>query len=121
MSLDTKRFRTLLEERRAQVVGAVDGVNHTGSLEEELGELVSSSADNHLADTATETYQRELDEGLEEDARNMLAEIDAALARIDDGTYGRCEVCGREIPGERLEAVPWARLCIDDQRKQEAG
>ena len=119
MTVDTKRFRSLLEERRSQVTDAIEGAHHEGSLEDETGELVSSSADNHLADTASETYQRELDEGLEDDAREMLAEIDAALGRIDAGTYGVCEVCGREIGEERLEAVPHARLCIDDQRKQE--
>ena len=43
---------------------------------------------------------------------------EAALGRIDDGTYGKCAVCGRQIPDERLEAVPWATLCIDDARKQ---
>ena len=81
---------------------------------------MSSSADNHLADTASETYERELDEGLEEDAREQLREVEAALARIEAGEYGTCEVCGKEIPDERLEAVPWTTLCIDDARRQAA-
>ena len=78
---------------------------------------MSSSSDNHLADTASETYERELDEGLEDDAREQLRQVDEALARIEAGTYGTCSACGKEIPVERLEAVPWTTLCIEDARK----
>ena len=46
-----------------------------------------------------------------------LKEIEAALGRIDDGTYGACQLCGKPIGAERLRALPWARLCIDDQRR----
>jgi RNA polymerase-binding protein DksA len=119
VAINTERFRTDLEQRRARVLAVIEHRDHPESLEEEVGELVSSSADNHLADTATETYDREFDEGLEEDAARLLGQIDAALRRIDDGTYGICEVCGRPIPEERLEAVPYATLCIEDARKQE--
>ena len=58
---------------------------------------------------------------LEDNSTHVLAAIDAALARIDDGTFGTCEVCGKPIDEERLEALPWATLCIDDKRKQERG
>ena len=64
---------------------------------------------------------RELDGGLEENAVHLLSEIDAALGRIEDGTYGVCTVCGGPIGEERLEAVPYATLCIDDKRKLERG
>ena len=119
MTIDTNSFRTELEQRRARILDTSEAVDHNTSLVEETGELMSSSADNHLADTASETYQREFDEGLEADARRQLVEIDAALARIDDGTYGVCEVCGNEIDPERLEAVPTATLCIEDKRKRD--
>ncbi len=92
-----------------------------GSLEDETGDLVSSSWDDHLGDSATETHDREVDYGLEENADQVLGEIDAALKRIDEGTYGTCEVCGKPIAPERLEARPWATLCIDDQRRREQG
>jgi DnaK suppressor protein len=49
----------------------------------------------------------------------QLGQIEAALARIEDGSYGRCAICGKPIGEERLRAVPWATLCIDDQRRQE--
>ena len=70
-------------------------------------------------DTASETYERELDEGLEEDARDQLRQVDEALARIESGDYGTCVACGKEIPSERLEAVPWTSLCIEDARKRQ--
>lgn len=120
-ALDLERFRALLAEHRARVAAAVEGLEHEVSLVDEIGGFVSASAGAHLADTASDTFARELDEGLEEDGARLLAEIDAALARIADGTYGLCRACGREIGEERLEAVPSATLCIDDKRREERG
>jgi RNA polymerase-binding protein DksA len=121
MAIDTARLRSELEERRFRVLAVIEHRDRAESLEEETGELMSSSADNHLADTATETYDREFDEGLEEDAGRLLRRIEAALGRLDAGTYGMCEVCGQPIAEERLEAVPYTTLCIDDARQQERG
>ena len=117
MSIDAAHFRHELEQARERLQRTIE--HHdigTASLEEETGELLSA-ADNHLADTATETYERELDEGLEEDARGQLRQVENALSRIESGEYGTCEVCGKEIPVERLEAMPSATLCIDDARR----
>jgi RNA polymerase-binding protein DksA len=117
MSIDTAHFQEELEQVRGRLVKTIE--HHdigNASLEEETGELLSA-ADNHLADAATDTYERELDEGLEEDAREQLHQVEKALARIASGEYGRCEICGKEIPVERLEAVPWTTLCIDDARR----
>lgn len=118
MSIDTDRFRDELERHRARLQRTIESNDIGGSsLTEETGELVSSSADNHLADTASETYERELAEGLEEDARDQLAQVEQALARLEAGEYGTCAACGKEIPVERLEAMPSATLCIDDARR----
>jgi len=118
-TIDTARFRQMLEEERTRVRAAIDNLHaeHPGSISDETGE--DAVYDNHLADTATETYDRELDYTLEENSEHVLAEIDAALRRIDDGTYGQCTNCGRQIPEERLEARPYATLCIDCQRRRE--
>jgi RNA polymerase-binding protein DksA len=119
-AIDTDHFRQRLEEERARLTKAVDYLReeNPGSLSDELGEINDGGVDNHLGDTASATYDRELDEGLEEGAQQTIAEIDAALRRIEDGTYGTCGACGKQIPAERLEAIPWTRYCIDDQRKQ---
>ena len=101
-------FRTLLEDERARLPHAVEFLHgeNPGSMEDELGEIGSGGVDNHLGDTASATFDRELDQGLEEGAQQTLAEIDAALARIDDGTYGICELCGKPIGEERLARDP---------------
>lgn len=118
MSIDVHVFRERLERERERLERARQAVNHTGSLLEETGDLAIGAGD-HLADSASETYMRELDGGLDENAEHVLAEIDAALQRIDDGTFGTCAVCGSPIDEERLEAVPYATLCIDDKRALE--
>jgi DnaK suppressor protein len=118
MSIDLDRFRTALEAEQDRLRHALTVVNHEGSLIEESGDLAVGSGD-HIADSATDTFMRELDEGLEENAEHILEEIEGALRRIDDGTYGTCVVCGRPIGEERLEAVPYATLCIDDRRARE--
>jgi RNA polymerase-binding transcription factor len=118
-SVDTDRFRQMLEEERRRVQAAIDNLHaeHPGSIRDETGE--DAMYDNHPADTATGTYDRELDYTLEENAEHVLAEIDAALKRIEQGTYGICTNCGTQIPPERLEARPYATLCIDCQRVRE--
>jgi DnaK suppressor protein len=120
MSVDTERFRTLLLDERKRVASAIEYLHeeHPGSLDEEVEE-VSHGDDNHLAETATVTLDREIDYSLEENASEVLGAIDAALQRIDEGSYGTCARCGKEIAEERLEARPWSALCIDCQREQE--
>lgn len=118
-TIDTDHFRTRLEDEKARLEHAVGFLerDNPGSLADELGEVSDGAVDNHLADTATATFDRELEEGLEEGAQQTLDDVNAALQRIEDGTFGTCEVCGKPIGAERLEAIPWARLCIDDQRR----
>ena len=120
-SVDTSRFREALLEERRRVVAAIENLHeeHPGSISDETGE--DAVYDNHLADTATETFERELDYTLEENSEHVLAEIDAALERIEEATYGICTNCAKPIPEERLEARPWATLCIDCQRERERG
>lgn len=86
---------------------------------EGTGELTTASGDQHLADHASDMVGRELDQSLVENADGVVAEIDEALWRIEEGTYGTCAVCGAAIPEERLEAIPYAILCLDDKRRQE--
>lgn len=120
MSIDTEHFRAALLEERERVEKAIANLrdDHPDSHDDEVAEIPVSS-DNHLAETATATLDREIDFTLEENSGQVLAEIEAALKRIESGTYGTCTTCGREIALERLEAYPWASLCIDDARDAE--
>ena len=120
MSVDVDHFRTALLDERKRVEQAIEYLHQEtpGSLEDETEEIFGTS-DNHLGDAASGTLDREIDYSLEENSEQVLAEIDAALKRIDAGTYGICTNCGEPIAPERLEAVPWATLCIDCKRKEE--
>ena len=120
-AIDTDRFRRLLTEERQRVVDAIDNIHaeNPGSMSDETEEM--NFHDNHLGDMATATFDREMASTLEDNSNHVLAEIDGALARIENGTYGMCERCGQPIGAERLEALPWATLCIEDKRKQERG
>jgi len=118
VGVDVDRMRQELEAERERLLSAIESLNHTESLTEETGDLATGPGD-HLADNATETYMRELDQGIEENAERLLAEIDAALGRIDDGTYGTCADCEGEIGLERLRAYPTAMRCIKCQEVYE--
>jgi DnaK suppressor protein len=121
-SNDTERFREALLDERKRVEHALASLRdqHPGSLDEEVEET-SPTNDNHLAETATATLGREIDYTLGENSGQVLSDIDAALERIEDGTYGTCVSCGQEIPLQRLEAYPAASLCIDCKRRAEGG
>lgn len=118
--LDTEHFRKRLAEERARAQGALDYLHeeNPGSIDDELQQ---GPADNHPGDLATITLDREIDYTLEENEEQVIAAIDAALARIDDGTFGKCLGCGQQIAPERLEAVPWTTQCIECKRKEERG
>jgi RNA polymerase-binding protein DksA len=118
--LNTQHFRDLLLERRSRVANALHHLHeqNSNSLEDETEE---ETYDNHLADSATATLNREIDYTLEENSEHVLAAIEDALNRIEEGTFGTCVRCGRAIAEERLEAIPYATRCIDCKRLEERG
>ena len=113
-----------LASRRAELVGLRERIVHAAAdlvADDDGGEFNSPAGDQHLADHASDLVDREVDHSLGENAENVVAEIDVAIARIDEGTYGTCAQCGAVIPEERLDAIPYAVLCLDDKRLQEHG
>ena len=119
MADDETERRRLLEER-VRVVAALEYLHeeNAGSLHEEAEE--ATIADN-IGETATVTLDREIDYSLEETSNHVLAAIDAALERIDAGTYGTCVTCGKPIGDDRLEAIPYAAQCIECRSREERG
>ena len=101
-----KQLKKQLEE---QVESLEERVEHT----EEFESTELSNYDNHPADNATDLYDQERGMALTHFKEEELQEAKAALAAIEDGTYGKCTVCGKDIPFERLEALPTALTCID--------
>jgi RNA polymerase-binding protein DksA len=116
--VDTERFRKLLVDERERVSSTVESLHESNSrsFEEETEE---ETYDNHLADSATATLNREIDSTLEENSGHVLVGIDEALDRIENGTFGTCARCGKPIAEDRLEALPYATRCIDCQRLAE--
>ena len=114
--------RTRLEQERERLTRLRDGVNDesTGDENEPVEAQELSVVDQHPADVGSEVFERQKDIAIAEGFDNELEEIEAALARIDDGSYGTCETCGKAIPKERLEAKPAARFCVEDQAAAEA-
>jgi DnaK suppressor protein len=74
--------------------------------------------DEEYADSGTATFERERDLSLENNIRDLLDKIDRALARLDDGTFGICQRCGKPIEKARLKALPYASLCIKDKQAE---
>jgi DnaK suppressor protein len=108
-----------LEEERTRLQGIRDGLQREqdeGS-SETGGEL--SSLDQHPGDSGTETFEMEKNVSLLEQVDDELLEVEAAVQRLERGTYGTCQVCGRPIGDERLEAMPATRFCVEDQAKAE--
>ena len=118
MSIDLADRRAELLRLRERIVRAATDL---AADDDGVGEINSAAGDQHLADHASDLVDLEVDQSLGENAGNVIAEIDDALARIDSGTYGTCAVCGAAIPEERLDAVPYATLCLDDKRREELG
>ena len=118
MSVDLDERRAQLVDLRSRVLGAAQDIVE-GDVDD--GELSSAAGDQHLADHASEMVDRELDESLEDNAEQLVRDIDRALEKSDDGTYGKCERCGQDIPQERLDAVPYATLCVTCRQLEERG
>jgi RNA polymerase-binding protein DksA len=93
-------------------------IQHEG---EESGLDMGKAHSNHLADQGTDEYQYEATIKFASSEGRYLYHIEEALARIEDGSYGKCGSCGGKIGLERLKALPYARLCIDCKEKEEAG
>jgi DnaK suppressor protein len=85
------------------------------------GQESADDGTEDIVDRANNAYNRELMFSLSDSERQMLLQIQAAVARMDDGSYGRCANCSNAIALPRLEAVPWARFCIDCQEMAEKG
>lgn len=107
---ELERYHHLLLQLRAKCTGGIAGL--TGSALGENGNESSSKMPTHPADLGTDTFEREFSLTLLQNHGDTLKLIDAALQRIQDGTYGVCETCGTRIPKLRLQAIPYASQCV---------
>jgi DnaK suppressor protein len=116
---ELEHFRELLLDKRRELVGDMSHMER-----EALRSASGTNLSNlpmHMADMGTDNYEQEFTLGLVEKERVLLREINQALAKIQDGTYGICEGTGKPINKIRLEAQPWARYSIEHARQMERG
>jgi DnaK suppressor protein len=106
--------RERLEQQRADIMSLYQN-------DVRAGQESTDEGTEDIVDRANNSYNRELMFSLSDNERQRLLDIDKAIERIDDGSYGRCSNCGTEIADKRLEAVPWTRYCIDCQELAEQG
>lgn len=117
---DLKKYKQLLLKEREKIGG---GLSHIAqetlnkSQRDASGDLSGYSF--HMADMASDNYEVEFSLGRASDEQDLLYSIDEALKRIEDGTYGNCPQCGKQIPKRRLDAIPHTELCIICQSKNE--
>lgn len=113
-------FKKRLLKEKENLLERINFIDNQGlgeSLEDSISEL--STYDNHPADIGTEVFERSKDFSLRESAMISVAAVDDALNRIREGTYGVCDVCGKEIAPERLEALPSTTICHDCKEAEE--
>jgi RNA polymerase-binding transcription factor DksA len=111
MSFSYEKAKQQLLEEKAKLVEQLEQLD--ASKYESIG------YSNHIADDATDAFDQAVDETLKHNAETSLEEVEQALAKFDDGTYGLCEVCGARIDRARLEALPYARHCLECQERRE--
>ncbi len=119
MKGDAARYKKLLLAKKARLLGEVKRIEKDTlqSQRDASGDLSGYSF--HMADSATDNYDREFSLGLATNAQRVLYEIDEALKRITEKRFGACLNCGKPIPKKRLTAVPFAKLCIRCQSSEE--
>lgn len=113
-------FKKLILKRKDEVMGDIKHISEDTlkkSQRDASGDI--SGYTYHMADVATDTYDREFSLGLASNERSLLYELEDALKKIEDGTFGICEDCKDLITKIRLKAVPYARFCLKCQEKKE--
>jgi DnaK suppressor protein len=117
---ELRDMRTQLRDERLELERQMAEIEEGsfGTPQSELSGDVASF-DEEYADAGTATFERERDLSLSNNIRDLIEKIDKALERIEDGTYGLCERCGRPIEKARIKALPYASLCIKDKQAEE--
>jgi len=117
----TQQSRKAVEAYRERLVEQRREIMDLYQSDVRAGQASTDEGTEDIVDRANNSYNRELMFSLSDAERQRLLDIDGALERIEEGGYGSCANCGREIGERRLEAVPWARFCVDCQELAEQG
>ena len=115
MTIDLDVMRRRLEEKQAELQRHIAAL--TGSPVQPEDAIQASDGVVEPEEEAVDLEQTDVDQALLDNEKALLAEVQPALVRIENGTYGICTNCGQPIPEERLEAIPWATLCVTCESK----
>jgi RNA polymerase-binding transcription factor DksA len=115
---DKDKVAARLRERAEEIAARREGLDRSSN---NMNEAELADYDQHPADQGTETFEQEMDETTDMVLAEEARQVEVAQQRLEAGEYGKCEDCGKEIPAARLEAIPEATRCIDDQSRYEAG
>jgi len=107
-------LRQRLESERAELAAQLTTIEDQAFAATQSDMSGDVGVDDESADAGTATFEREKELSIEQNVRDLIQKIDRALKRIEDGTYGICEVCGKPIEKARIKALPYVDLCIKD-------
>ena len=117
MSIDTQEMKKRLEAKRMDLREQIGDL--TEAHPNPVDPIEASEGPQEFEETAVDFLETQQEQAIDVNERALLTEVEDALKRIEDGTYGNCVVCGQPIPEKRLEAIPWASRCVKDQEELE--
>ncbi len=117
MTLDIQEMKKRLEEKRAEIVEHLGGLNQARPTTDDTDD--ASNAPQDFEENAVDFLETEQEQAILVNEQALLAEIEDALNRVKDGTYGKCVVDGKPIPEKRLEKIPWAARCVEHESELE--
>ncbi len=117
MTIDIEKMKERLEAKRAELQQQIGGL--TEAYPTPVDPIEASEGPQDFEETAVDFQEMQQEQSIDVNERALLTEVENALKRIENGTYGKCVVCGQPIPEKRLEAIPWAARCVKDQERLE--
>ena len=115
ITIDTQKVRTRLEAKRTELQHEIAGLTFEEASSGQPGQGVEDTGE-----TAQTFQEVQLDESILQNQRHLLADVEEALRRLQEGTYRRCQICGQPIPERRLEAIPWAIRDVECEERVES-
>jgi YteA family regulatory protein len=113
------KYKSILLGEKDRIIETIEKMkehSNSDNMKDEISEL--SIIDNHPADMGTEMFDKERNYALMDNEKNIINQIDKAIKKIEDGVYGKCELCGEEIQKERINFMPYVLTCIDCERNK---
>ncbi len=117
MTIDLDAMKQRLLAKQQELQGNIADL--TEAHPTPVGAIEASDGPQDFEDIAVDFLETQKEQSLEVNSQALLTEVQRALARIEDGTYGTCVVCGQPIAEKRLEAIPWAARCVKDEEQLE--